>query len=309
MNELTIIKRGEAAYIDSREVAAAIEKRHDNLLRDIGKYREILAHGGLLKIEESDFFVESSYLNAQNKPMPCYLISKRGAEVIANKLTGEKGVLFTFAYVSKFNEMEQREREAEIKAHARPRLSEFNSAVKNVLSGMSYCNATPNRVMNFLHGVYEPLGIAVSENGSDRDYFSVTVIAQALGIYSDTGRPHGHAVSAIIAKIGDLAHHTIAIPYGLVGVTFKYDYSVAERVENWIAVNGKPHLIPHLDFDYHVYYRCSNSFEYEQLSLFDDYNDDDVKITFFSADELDAMCADYDDCDECPGRHVCGDTN
>jgi hypothetical protein len=157
--------------------------------------------------------------------------------------------------------------------------------------------------MGFLRGVYEPLGIAVRENGDDRDYYSVTIIAKALGIYSETGRPHGHAVSAIIAKLGDLAHHAIAIPYGLVGVTFKYDYSVAERVENWIALNGKPHLIPHLDFDYHVYYRCFNDCEYEQLSLFDD----DEELVIYTESELDAMCDVFDDCDECPGRYVCCD--
>jgi len=46
-----------------------------------------------------------------------------GCEMIAHKLIGEKGVLFTAAYVAKFNEMEIAEREAEIKSHARPRLA------------------------------------------------------------------------------------------------------------------------------------------------------------------------------------------
>jgi phage regulator Rha-like protein len=50
MNQLTIIKRNGGAYIDSREVAAYIGKRHDNLLRDIAKYRDVMAHRGLLKI-------------------------------------------------------------------------------------------------------------------------------------------------------------------------------------------------------------------------------------------------------------------
>jgi hypothetical protein len=228
-----------------------------------------------------------------------------GCEMVANKLTGMKGVLFTAAYVTLFSRMEQHEREAEIKSHVRPRLTEFNNAVKNVLSGMSYCNATPSRVMGFLSGVSEPLGIPVRENGDDRGYYSVTVIAKALGIYSETGRPHAHAVSAIIAKLGDVAHHAIMIPYGMIGVTFQYDYSVAERVENWLAANGNPHLIPHLDFFYHVYYKRSNSYAIgdEQTSLFDD----DEELVIYTADELDALCANYDDCDECPGRYVCCD--
>ncbi|MDR1668723.1 MAG: Rha family transcriptional regulator, partial [Oscillospiraceae bacterium] len=129
MYDLTLIKQNGCYYIDSREVADAIGKRHDNLLRDIGKYREIMVRGGLLNFEESDFFVESSYFNAQNKVMPCYLLSKMGCELVANKLTGEKGVLFTIAYVTKFNLMEQQERaerEAALKSCPMPRMSEFN---------------------------------------------------------------------------------------------------------------------------------------------------------------------------------------
>ena len=89
--------------------------------------------------------------------MPCYLISKRGAEVIANKLTGEKGILFTFAYVSRFNEMEAAERESEIKASNQPRLREFNGAIKNVLSGMSDADVSPDCVMGFLRDIYNRL--------------------------------------------------------------------------------------------------------------------------------------------------------
>jgi len=40
--------------------------------------------------------------------MPCYLITKKGCDMIANKLTGRKGVLFTAAYVTAFEEMRSR---------------------------------------------------------------------------------------------------------------------------------------------------------------------------------------------------------
>ncbi|GHU95167.1 hypothetical protein FACS1894208_07510 [Clostridia bacterium] len=288
MSELSIIKYDGDAYIDSREVAELIGKRHDNLLRDIAKYREILAKNGLLKIEESDFFVEGSYLNAQNKPMPCYLISKRGAEVIANKLTGEKGIVFTFAYVSKFNAMEQEERDRQIAEQNKPRLSEFNSAVRNVLDGMSYTCASPQRVMNFLHGVYSPLGIEVAADGDKYGYYSATDIARNLGVYSDTGRPHGHAVAAIISKLNISAGHIVVVPYGLVSVFVKYAAVVVNAVFEWLAQNGFPHDIPHGGFEYHVYYD-RNRVSKGQTSLFDgDYNDgfndDDL---FYDPDEYD----------------------
>jgi Rha family phage regulatory protein len=271
MYDLTIIKQKSGVYIDSREVADAIGKRHDNLLRDINRYREIITRSGLLKVEESDYFVESSYINAQNKHMPCFLLSKMGCELIAHKLIGEKGVLFTAAYVAKFNEMETAEREAEIKAHIRPRLSEFNSAVKNVLNGMSYAHAAPDNVMKFLRGVYEPLGIEVHpiHETDYYGYYTVTEIANMIGIYSSTGRPHAHAVSAIISKIENNAHHMMVVPYGLVGATFRYDNYILKAVRSWLSDNNWPCLVPYLGFDYHIFYaRQMTLFEYDKNGLY-----------------------------------------
>lgn len=80
--------------IDSREVAEMVERNHKELLRDIRKYVEIMeksAEVSQRKIAPSDFFIESSFEN-RGKEYPCYLITKKGCDMIANKLTGEKGV-------------------------------------------------------------------------------------------------------------------------------------------------------------------------------------------------------------------------
>ena len=98
MNEL------EQKYIDSREVAEMVGKQHKNLLADVRGYVEEL---GQLKIQPSDFFKESIYQNSQNKTMPCYLVTKKGCEFIAHKLTGIKGTEFTAKYINRFHEMEE----------------------------------------------------------------------------------------------------------------------------------------------------------------------------------------------------------
>lgn len=77
----------EQKYIDSREVAEMVGKEHSKLLRDIRVYSEQL---GQSKIGQSDFFTESTYQNSQNKTQPCYLITKKGCEFIAHKLTGAR---------------------------------------------------------------------------------------------------------------------------------------------------------------------------------------------------------------------------
>lgn len=101
MNNIQI--KNENKVLTSLEVAEMVEKRHTDLLRDIRIYIKQL---GESKIAFTDFFLESSYKSSQNKDLPCYLITKKGCEFIANKLTGKKGTIFTATYINKFNEME-----------------------------------------------------------------------------------------------------------------------------------------------------------------------------------------------------------
>ena len=109
MNKTELVKtntvEGQAiATINSREVAEMVGKEHKKVLRDIKKYADILngANFGLV-----DFFIESTYVDAKGETRPCYEITRKGCDMVANKMTGEKGVLFTAAYVTKFEEMEK----------------------------------------------------------------------------------------------------------------------------------------------------------------------------------------------------------
>lgn len=55
----------------------------------------------------SEYFIKISYkTEGNNKTYKSYLFTKKGCEFIANKFTGEKGILFTAKYVEKFNKME-----------------------------------------------------------------------------------------------------------------------------------------------------------------------------------------------------------
>jgi len=105
MNDLKIFDCGGQLYTDSREVAKMVGKDHAHLMRDIKGYVDVL--GKNPKLVSSDFFVPSVYKQAGNgKENPCYLITKKGCEFVANKLTGEKGILFTAAYIDAFHSME-----------------------------------------------------------------------------------------------------------------------------------------------------------------------------------------------------------
>lgn len=91
--------------LDSREVAKMISKRHRDLMRDIRDYIKVIKYSA--KLRSTDFFVESTYKASNGKVNPCYLLTKKGCEFVANKMTGKKGTLFTAQYVSLFNEYQE----------------------------------------------------------------------------------------------------------------------------------------------------------------------------------------------------------
>lgn len=104
MNELQLINKCGVFYADSRQVAEMISKRHTDLLRDINKYVNVLTNA---KLRSLDFFVKTTYTDGKGEIRPCYLLSRKGCDMVANKMTGDKGILFTAEYVTRFDEMER----------------------------------------------------------------------------------------------------------------------------------------------------------------------------------------------------------
>ena len=106
MTKTELIKtNGQAPLtINSREVAEMVDKEHKNLLRDIASYCKVLESS---KLSSQEFFIPSTYKTKQNKNAKCYEITRKGCDMVANKMIGEKGILFTATYVSKFEEMEK----------------------------------------------------------------------------------------------------------------------------------------------------------------------------------------------------------
>lgn len=104
-NNLMVVNTKDIYTIDSREVAQMINKNHKHLLRDIEGYIRVLEDSP--NLDSLIFFRTSTYKTSQNKTQPQYLLTEKGCEIVANKLTGRKGILFTAAYVTKFHEMKK----------------------------------------------------------------------------------------------------------------------------------------------------------------------------------------------------------
>ena len=104
------VKNSEIQTIDSREVAEMLEMKHYELLKKLeGNTKQVGIIPTLTKgnFPVSDYFIETTYKDSSGKTNKSYLFTKMGCEFIANKFTGEKGILFTAKYVKRFNEMQQ----------------------------------------------------------------------------------------------------------------------------------------------------------------------------------------------------------
>lgn len=104
MSALQFVNHNGVYVISSVEVAEMIGKEHSHLMRDIRNYISVL---GESNFGLANFFFEGTYKDKQSKARPCFYLTKKGCDMVANKMTGEKGIVFTATYVDKFYELEK----------------------------------------------------------------------------------------------------------------------------------------------------------------------------------------------------------
>lgn len=90
--------------LTSLEVAEMVDRRHDQVLRDINT---IIGHFGDDHKSVGNYFIAGGYTDSRNRKKPCFKLTKKGCELYGTRMTGEKGTQFAVAYIERFNEMEQ----------------------------------------------------------------------------------------------------------------------------------------------------------------------------------------------------------
>lgn len=161
--------------LDSREVAEMVGMRHDHLIRNIDHYIDVMSQNP--KLGADDFFIKQTYTAGTGKQYKRYDITKKGCEMVANKLTGEKGILFTAEYVERFNEMEQEQKpmtELEILQGSINQLVEQNKR----LSRVEMKQEEQDRQMSHINTSIEVLN-GVCTEGTKRDRLNAMVRAYA----------------------------------------------------------------------------------------------------------------------------------
>lgn len=174
MNELQVLNHEQT--ISSREVAEMMGRRHSQVLKmieggagEVGIIKVLAEHDFVL----SDYFVASSYKDSSGKSNKCYECTKMGCEMLANKLTGEKGILFTAKYVKRFNEMEQYiKAPTELKviddAHIQTILNAVETQQQEIEEIKSLIGLRSREVYNYGNQIKKHLGInKISDNPQD----------------------------------------------------------------------------------------------------------------------------------------------
>lgn len=151
------------ATITTLDVAEMMEIEHKELLRkldgrkDRKGYVEILTES---QMALSDFFIPSTYRDSSGKENKCYEVTKLGCDFLANKFTGEKGVLFTARYAKRFHEMENQLQQ--IPLTERPdRVAQLINAVSPL---MKRNDSTPYDIVRNAQLICEQYGIKLIDN-------------------------------------------------------------------------------------------------------------------------------------------------
>ena len=142
--------------ITSMEAAEWCGKVHSKLLRDIRNYAKQLAEA---KIGLGDFFQESTYQDSNNQTRPCFLVTKKGCEFIAHKMTGQKGTEFTARYINRFHEMENQVKQVPLTDHP----GEVANLIKVLSNRMDKQGIAPYKSAEVVRMVCEQYGIRLPE--------------------------------------------------------------------------------------------------------------------------------------------------
>lgn len=174
MQDLQVVERNKELYVDSREIAKMVDKQHKNLIRDIDNYKGVILQSS--KLSPEDYFVESKYLGENGRYTKHYLLTKKGCDMVANKMTGSKGVLFTAMYVDAFHKMDEHiKQQAQISTPT----SQLE-AIKMFVQIQEEQQAFNQRIENEVTGIRNIVGIETKNWRNDTNKI-LSAIAQHLG--------------------------------------------------------------------------------------------------------------------------------
>lgn len=275
-NKLVPIERDGQRVITTDLLAQVYETDTNNIVqnfkRNKSNFKEGL-HYFLLQGDDLRAFkreVTDSHFAVAPNVNQLYLWTERGANRHCKILDTPKAwEQFDNLEETYFLVKEQRKQQARVNAGGqkkRPALSSVNMAMKLQTEAAKAAGMAPEYILAALAKAYDPYGIAVPADclPEAEKLYECEEIARELGILSESKKPHGQAVAAIIKLVGADESEKKVLPFSkdaYSNVTVKYKRSVLEKVRGWLADHQYPSSVPGGRVNYRIFYKSKEAME------------------------------------------------
>lgn len=200
-------------------------------------------------VEGEDFFVRNSYEAKEEygitAPNGLTLLTESGYLMLVKSFTDDlawkvqRQLVKSYFTVKKIKEDKPSHKE---------KLPSVNQMVKNIKGALHDAGVDSKYIAAEVVRIYSDNGypVKVPLISDVPALWDCTTIAKELGIYSESGRPHDKAVSAIIQKLPVSESEIVKTAYsrnGHDGVTVQYKDSVMQKIKLWLQENGYPTVI------------------------------------------------------------------
>lgn len=127
-------------------------------------------------------------------------------------------------------------------------LETLNKTADIILPVLTELGMQPQYKALTLNMIYKKAGIELPVQGliAEAELYDLTAIAKKLGVYSESNKPHGQAINAIIQKIEIAPGEREVVSFeknGHMGTSYRYKQSVIDKINQWLNDNGLPTLL------------------------------------------------------------------
>ena len=275
MKTLTPIEFNDQRILTTEQLAEVYGTEAKNIQMNFSNHRGQFYEGKhyyILQGEElNEFRLQVNDIGLQISPMArtLYLWTERGASRHCKILDTEKAweqfdhLEDTYFRVKEMPRLQGQpdplERKAKLDRAEAMRLNALSRLAKPLIEMYKEADVSPAFKIRAMENFYGSDGPKLPEGAltEPEPIMDATAIAKELGIVSNAGIPHAHAVGAIISDLNLTGDEVVVVPFfknGHASTGYAYKASVCEKVRLWLDERHWPTVISSGSKNYYVQY-------------------------------------------------------
>lgn len=275
MKTLTPIEFNDQRILTTEQLAEVYGTEAKNIQMNFSNHRGQFYEGKhyyILQGEELNEFrlqVNDIGLQISSMARTLYLWTERGASRHCKILDTEKAweqfdnLEDTYFRVKEMPRLQGQpdplERKAKLDRAEAMRLNALSRLAKPLIEMYKEADVSPAFKIRAMENFYGSDGPKLPEGAltEPEPIMDATAIAKELGIVSNAGIPHAHAVGAIISDLNLTGDEVVVVPFfknGHASTGYAYKASVCEKVRLWLDERHWPTVISSGSKNYHVQY-------------------------------------------------------